>query len=106
MASSRNDPPAVALRIGTLLQMDFPVEQDCFPDVQEHASHSAQSSGSFSVWEDNMRRDIEFTTEDGVTLRGWHYAAKGVVGPAPTVIMAHGFSATREIFLDRFADVF
>ena len=53
-----------------------------------------------------MRRDIEFKTEDGVTLRGWHYAAKGVTGPAPTVIMAHGFSATREIFLDSFARSF
>jgi fermentation-respiration switch protein FrsA (DUF1100 family) len=53
-----------------------------------------------------MRRDIEFKTEDGVTLRGWHYRAHGVEGPAPTVIMAHGFSATREIFLDSFAEVF
>ncbi len=53
-----------------------------------------------------MRRDIEFRTEDGVTLRGWHYPAQGVQGPAPTVIMAHGFSATREIFLDSFAEVF
>mgnify|MGYP000545481580 CR=1 FL=1 len=53
-----------------------------------------------------MRRDIEFTTEDGVTLRGWHYPAAGVDGPAPTVIMAHGFTATREIYLDDFAEVF
>ncbi|MCZ7590615.1 MAG: alpha/beta fold hydrolase, partial [Gaiella sp.] len=53
-----------------------------------------------------MRRDIEFKTEDGVTLRGWHYPAKGVGGRAPTVIMAHGFTATREIFLDDFAAVF
>jgi fermentation-respiration switch protein FrsA (DUF1100 family) len=53
-----------------------------------------------------MRRDIEFRTEDGVTLRGWYFPAKGVEGPAPTVIMAHGFSATREIFLDSFAEVF
>ncbi|SMH46763.1 alpha/beta hydrolase [Mesorhizobium australicum] len=53
-----------------------------------------------------MRRDIEFRTEDGVTLRGWHYKAKGVDGPAPTVVMAHGFTATREIYLDSFAEVF
>ena len=53
-----------------------------------------------------MRRDIEFKTEDGGKLRGWHYAAEGVSGRAPTVIMAHGFSATREIFLDDFAEVF
>jgi uncharacterized protein len=53
-----------------------------------------------------MRRDIEFSTEDGTTLRGWHYEAEGVEGPAPTVIMAHGFSATKEIYLDDFAEVF
>lgn len=53
-----------------------------------------------------MRRDIEFKTEDGVTLRGWHYSADGVNGAAPTIIMAHGFTATREIFLDSFAKVF
>ncbi len=53
-----------------------------------------------------MRRDIEFRTEDGVTLRGWQFLPHGVEGPAPTVIMAHGFTATREIFLDDFAEVF
>ena len=53
-----------------------------------------------------MRRDIEFKTEDGVTLRGWHYRAQRVDGAAPTVVMAHGFSATKEIYLDRFAEVF
>ena len=53
-----------------------------------------------------MRRDIEFKTEDGVTLRGWHYPATGASGPAPMVIMAHGFSATREIHLAGFAEVF
>lgn len=53
-----------------------------------------------------MRSDIEFKTEDGVTLRGWHFPADRIDGPAPTIIMAHGFSATREIFLDDFAEVF
>ena len=53
-----------------------------------------------------MRRDIGFRTEDGVTLRGWQFLPRGVEGPAPTVIMAHGFTATREIFLDAFAEVF
>ncbi|MEO1199668.1 MAG: alpha/beta hydrolase [Pseudomonadota bacterium] len=53
-----------------------------------------------------MRRDIEFKTEDGVTLRGWHYIAEGVAGPAPTVIMAHGFSAVKEMYLDDFAEAF
>lgn len=53
-----------------------------------------------------MRRDIEFKTEDGVTLRGWFYPAKGVAGPAPTVVMAHGFSAVKEMYLDDFAAFF
>ncbi len=52
-----------------------------------------------------MRRDIEFATEDGVTLRGWFYKAAGEADAA-TVIMAHGFSATKEMHLDDFADHF
>ncbi|MEE8600982.1 alpha/beta hydrolase [Euzebya tangerina] len=53
-----------------------------------------------------MRHDIEFSTEDGVTLRGWRYDAEGASGPAPTIVMAHGFSATKEMYLDDFAEVF
>ena len=36
-----------------------------------------------------MRRDIEFRTEDGVVLRGWHYVQERA-GRTPTVVMAHG----------------
>lgn len=51
-----------------------------------------------------MRRDTEFKTEDGVTLRGWFYSADGAgADKAATVIMAHGFSATKEMHLDDFA---
>ena len=53
-----------------------------------------------------MRKDIEFRTEDGVTLRGWHYVPDGGRGPCPTIVMAHGFSAVKEMYLDRFAEVF
>ncbi len=53
-----------------------------------------------------MRKDIAFRTEDGATLRGWHYVPEGRRGPAPTVVMAHGFSAVKEMYLDRFAEVF
>lgn len=53
-----------------------------------------------------MRRDIEFHTEDGVTLRGWLYAAKGAKGPSPLIVMAHGFSAVKEMYLDDFAAFF
>jgi fermentation-respiration switch protein FrsA (DUF1100 family) len=51
------------------------------------------------------RRDIEFNAE-GVILRGWFYRADGASGPAPTVVMAHGFSAVKEMYLDAFAEVF
>ena len=53
-----------------------------------------------------MRKDIEFKTEDGVTLRGWHYVPDGGEGPFPTIVMAHGFSAVKEMYLDRFAEAF
>ncbi len=53
-----------------------------------------------------MRKDIEFKTEDGVTLRGWHYVPDGRQGRVPTVVMAHGFSAVKEMYLDQFAEAF
>lgn len=51
------------------------------------------------------RRDIEFDAE-GVVLRGWFYGAEGASGRAPTVVMAHGFSAVKEMYLDSYAEVF
>ncbi|WP_300012609.1 alpha/beta fold hydrolase [Pseudonocardia sp.] len=51
------------------------------------------------------RRDVEFDAE-GVTLRGWFYPAEGAGTAAPTVVMAHGFSAVKEMYLDSFAEVF
>jgi fermentation-respiration switch protein FrsA (DUF1100 family) len=53
-----------------------------------------------------MRKDIEFKTEDGVTLRGWHYVPESRRGKVPTIVMAHGFSAVKEMYLDRFAEAF
>ena len=53
-----------------------------------------------------MRRDIEFNTEDGVTLRGWLYLPGDARGPVPTVVMAHGFSALKENYLDLYAEVY
>jgi fermentation-respiration switch protein FrsA (DUF1100 family) len=52
-----------------------------------------------------MRQDIEFDAE-GVTLRGWLYLPDGATGPVPTVVMAHGFSAVKEMYLDSFAEAF
>jgi uncharacterized protein len=53
-----------------------------------------------------MRSDIEFNAEDGVTLRGWHYLPDNAKGPVPTIVMAHGFSALKENYLDLYAEVY
>jgi fermentation-respiration switch protein FrsA (DUF1100 family) len=50
------------------------------------------------------RTDIEFNAE-GTVLRGWLYEPVGD-GPFPGVVMAHGFSAVKEMYLDAFAEVF
>jgi len=52
-----------------------------------------------------MRQDVEFNAE-GVTLRGWLYVPDGATGPVPTIVMAHGFSAVKEMYLDAFAEAF
>jgi uncharacterized protein len=39
-------------------------------------------------------------------LRGWHYRPDRGGGPWPTIVMAHGFSAVKEMYLDRFAEAF
>ena len=39
-------------------------------------------------------------------MRGWHYLPEKQTGKVPTIVMAHGFSAVKEMYLDRFADAF
>src|ERR1044071_10524044 len=51
------------------------------------------------------RRDVEFDAE-GTALRGWFYPGADAAGPAATVVMAHGFSAVKEMSRDSFAEVF
>ena len=53
-----------------------------------------------------MRKDVEFKTQDGVTLAAWHYLPDQSSGKVPTIVMAHGFSAVKEMYLDKFAEVF
>src|SRR5258708_17916503 len=53
-----------------------------------------------------MRKDVEFKTEDGVTLRGWLYLPDQARGRVPTIVMAHGFSALKENYLDKYAEVY
>jgi pimeloyl-ACP methyl ester carboxylesterase len=50
------------------------------------------------------RQDIAFPGHDGTLLRGWLYASGAVRGPG--IVMTHGFSATKEMALDRYAEVF
>jgi fermentation-respiration switch protein FrsA (DUF1100 family) len=52
-----------------------------------------------------VRSDIEFDA-DGTTLRGWLYTPEQAVAPYPTVVMAHGFTALKEMGLDDYAEVF
>lgn len=52
-----------------------------------------------------MRQDIAFNAE-GTTLRGWFYTPDSGSGPFPTIVMAHGFSAVKEMYLDSFAEAF
>lgn len=52
------------------------------------------------------REDISFQTYDNVTLRGWFYKPEGASGALPCLVMAHGFSALKEMDLDTFAEYF
>lgn len=51
------------------------------------------------------RRDVEFNAE-GTTLRGWFYTPANASGPVPTIVMAHGWSAVKEMWLDKYAEEF
>jgi len=52
-----------------------------------------------------MRRDVEINAE-GTILRGWLYTPDRFDGALPGIVMAHGFSAVKEMYLDRYAEVF
>lgn len=52
------------------------------------------------------RKDVEFKTSDHVTLRGWLYTPSSSSGKLPCLVMAHGWSAVKEMDLDHFADHF
>jgi hypothetical protein len=53
-----------------------------------------------------MIKDIAFKAEDGTELHGWHNVPDKGKAPFATVIMARGFSAVKEMYLDKFAEVF
>ena len=52
-----------------------------------------------------MRTNVTFWSE-GDRLRGWFYRPTESASPFPTVILTHGFSAVKEQYLDRYAEVF
>lgn len=52
-----------------------------------------------------QRRDVEFRTEDGLTLRGWLYVPEAGV-KVPAVVLANGFAGVKEMYLDRYAEAF
>ncbi|KAI1026985.1 hypothetical protein LB504_008049 [Fusarium proliferatum] len=51
------------------------------------------------------RRDVEFPTVDGLTLRGWFYTANGD-GKHPCIIMANGLAGLKEQLCPNFAQRF
>jgi uncharacterized protein len=55
--------------------------------------------------ENRMRTDITFDAE-GTTLRGWLYLPEQGIMPFPLVVMAHGWAAVKELYLDLFAEAF
>ncbi|MDQ0596324.1 fermentation-respiration switch protein FrsA (DUF1100 family) [Streptomyces canus] len=48
------------------------------------------------------RRDVAFTADGGVTLRGWYFVPEGE-GPHPAISMAHGYAGVKEHALEGFA---
>lgn len=56
------------------------------------------------LYGDGRRSDVEFDS-DGVTLRGWHFRPDAT-DPSPVIVMAHGYGAVKEMYLDRYADAF
>src|SRR5256886_3303061 len=54
-----------------------------------------------------MRQDVTFVSE-GVSWAGWLYVPDDLKSGErrPAIVMAHGFSAVKEMYLDNFAEVF
>jgi fermentation-respiration switch protein FrsA (DUF1100 family) len=56
--------------------------------------------------EDRMRENVEFQSR-GMRCRGWLYRPAATAEPrVPAIVMAHGFSAVKEMFLPAFAEQF
>jgi fermentation-respiration switch protein FrsA (DUF1100 family) len=60
------------------------------------------------VWgADFERRDVTFKSQ-GLECAGWYYVPKGINSEDkhPAIVMAHGFTAVKEMSLDKFAERF
>jgi fermentation-respiration switch protein FrsA (DUF1100 family) len=76
-------------------------------------SRAAGWLGAFVAWcvvagaaaADFTRQDVEFDA-DGVTLRGWLYLPAEANAPVPAIVMSHGWSAVKEMWLDKYAEAF
>ena len=54
-----------------------------------------------------IRKDIEFTGESGVTLRGWLFLPDGAADKrSPAISMCHGYAAVKEHGLEPYAQAF
>jgi cephalosporin-C deacetylase-like acetyl esterase len=53
------------------------------------------------------RCDVTFENQ-GLRCAGWYYVPRDtkLQGPQPAIVMAHGFSAVKEMYLDNFAEQF
>ena len=52
-----------------------------------------------------MRENVVFDAE-GALLHAWFYPANRVAGGNPCVVMAHGWTSTKKMYLDKFAEIF
>lgn len=66
----------------------------------ELAPPSPSSAENLTRRKSSCHSNIEFDAE-GTTIRGWLLPAVGTTDKAPTVVMAHGFIAVKEMGLDR-----
>ena len=52
-----------------------------------------------------IREDVVFDAE-GAKLHAWFYPGHEDLGSAPCVVMAHGWTSTKKMYLDKYAEVF
>jgi hypothetical protein len=50
------------------------------------------------------RRDVEFQTDDGLTLRGWLYLPASATTALPAVVVTQGFGGVKEQYVDDVAE--